>query len=305
MQTCSSTEGGTVACVPTAPLILPYEICAVASASRPCARRTSAAHPASLSPNVVGSYASVDPEIEQLVCERLGLRPADASTQVIQRDRHAELMTALAVCASTLDALATEIRHLARTEVREVQEPFAAGQKGSSAMPHKRNPVVCERVSGLARVIRGHAVTALENVALWHERDISHSSAERMIFPDATGLLAFMLRDMAWVMDGLIVFPERMRELVDSRGGIAFSQTVLLALIEAGLPRDEAYRIVQRAAAAAWDEDESFREMVAADPEVTARLDAPSLDALFDPQRFLMNLGPLFERLDAVEVNTS
>ncbi len=254
---------------------------------------------------VVGSYASVDPEIEQLVCERLGLRPADASTQVIQRDRHAELMTALAVCASTLDALATEIRHLARTEVREVQEPFAAGQKGSSAMPHKRNPVVCERVSGLARVIRGHAVTALENVALWHERDISHSSAERMIFPDATGLLAFMLRDMAWVMDGLVVFPERMRELVDSRGGIAFSQTVLLALIEAGLPRDEAYRIVQRAAAAAWDEDASFREMVTADPEVTSRLDAASLDALFDPQRFLMNLGPLFERLDAMEVNTS
>jgi adenylosuccinate lyase len=254
---------------------------------------------------VVGSYASVDPEIEQLVCERLGLRPADASTQVIQRDRHAELMTALAVCASTLDALATEIRHLARTEVREVQEPFAAGQKGSSAMPHKRNPVVCERVSGLARVIRGHAVTALENVALWHERDISHSSAERLIFPDATGLLAFMLRDMAWVMDGLVVFPERMRELVDSRGGIAFSQTVLLALVEAGLPRDDAYRIVQRAAAAAWDDDASFREMVAADPDVTSRLDDALLDALFDPQRFLMNLGPLFERLDAVEVNTS
>ncbi len=254
---------------------------------------------------VVGSYASVDPEVEQLVCERLGLRPAEASTQVIQRDRHAELLTALAICASTLDALATEIRHLARTEVREVQEPFAAGQKGSSAMPHKRNPVVCERVSGLARVIRGHAVTALENVALWHERDISHSSAERMIFPDATGLLAFMLRDMAWVMDGLVVFPERMRELVDSRGGIAFSQTVLLALIEAGLARDEAYRIVQRAAAAAWDEDASFREAIAADPEVTSRLDAASLDTLFDPQRFLVNLGPLFERLDAVEVNTS
>ena len=254
---------------------------------------------------VVGSYASVDPEIEQLVCERLGLQPAEASTQVIQRDRHAELMTALAVCASTLDALATEIRHLARTEVREVQEPFAAGQKGSSAMPHKRNPVVCERVSGLARVIRGHGVTALENVALWHERDISHSSAERMIFPDATGLLAFMLRDMAWVMDGLVVFPERMRELVDSRGGIAFSQTVLLALIEAGLARDDAYRIVQRAAAAAWDEDASFRDVIAAEPEVTSRLDDAALDALFDPQRFLANLDPLFERLDAVEVNTS
>jgi len=254
---------------------------------------------------VVGSYASVDPEIEQLVCERLGLRPADASTQVIQRDRHAELMTALAVCASTLDALATEIRHLARTEVREVQEPFAPGQKGSSAMPHKRNPVVSERVSGLARVIRGHAVTALENVALWHERDISHSSAERLIFPDATGLLAFMLRDMTWVVDGLVVFRDRMRELVDSRGGIAFSQAVLLALIEAGLPREDAYRIVQRAAASAWDDDASFRDTIAADPEVTSRLDAPSLNALFDPQRFLVNLGPLFERLDAMEVNAS
>jgi adenylosuccinate lyase len=251
---------------------------------------------------VVGSYASVDPEIEQLVCEWLGLRPADASTQVIQRDRHAEFMAALAVCASTLDALATEIRHLARTEVREVQEPFAAGQKGSSAMPHKRNPVVCERVSGLARVIRGHAVTALENVALWHERDISHSSAERIIFPDATGLLAFMLRDMAWVMDGLVVFPERMRELVESRGGIAFSQTVLLALVESGMARHDAYRIVQGAAAAAWDDGASFRDEIAKDPQVTEQLDASSVDALFNPQRFLANLGPLFERLEALEV---
>src|SRR6187401_2294695 len=228
---------------------------------------------------VVGSYASVDPRVEERVCARLGLRPAEASTQVIQRDRHAEYVGALAVCASTLDALATEIRHLARTEVREVQEPFAEGQKGSSAMPHKRNPVVCERVSGLARVIRGQAVTALENVALWHERDISHSSAERMIFPDATGLLAFMLRDMAWVMDGLVVFPERMRELVDSRGGIAFSQAVLLALIEAGMARDDAYRIVQRAAAAAWDEGASFHDEIAKDPEVIARLDAGAVDA--------------------------
>jgi adenylosuccinate lyase len=251
---------------------------------------------------VVGSYASVDPQVEQLVCERLGLRPAEASTQVIQRDRHAEFLAALAVCASTLDALATEIRHLARTEVREVQEPFAAGQKGSSAMPHKRNPVVCERVSGLARVIRGHAVTGLENVALWHERDISHSSAERIVFPDASGLLAFMLRDMAWVMDGLVVFPERMRELVDGRGGIAFSQTVLLALVDAGMARDDAYRIVQRAAAAAWDEGASFRDEIAKDPEVTARVNASAVDALFDPQRFLANLGPLFARLEALEV---
>jgi adenylosuccinate lyase len=251
---------------------------------------------------VVGSYASVDPQVEQLVCERLGLQPAEASTQVIQRDRHAEFVGALAVCASTLDALATEIRHLARTEVREVQEPFAEGQKGSSAMPHKRNPVISERVSGLARVIRGYAVTALENVALWHERDISHSSAERMILPDATGLLAFMLRDMATVMDGLVVFPERMRELVDSRGGIAFSQTVLLALVDAGMSRDDAYRVVQRAAAAAWDENASFRDEIAKDADVTAHLDAASVDGLFDPQRFLANLGPLFDRLETLAV---
>ena len=251
---------------------------------------------------VVGSYASVDPQVEQLVCEALDLRPAEASTQVIQRDRHAEYLSALAICASTLDAIATEIRHLARTEVREVQEPFAQGQKGSSAMPHKRNPVVCERVSGLARVVRGHAVTALENVALWHERDISHSSAERLIFPDATGLVAFMLRDLAWVTDGLVVFPERMREHAEAYGGIAFSQTVLLALVDAGLARDEAYRIVQRAAALAWDEGASFQAAIAADPEVTSRSDAVALDQLFDPSRFLRNLGGVFDRLEALKV---
>jgi adenylosuccinate lyase len=247
---------------------------------------------------VVGSYSAVDPRVEQLVCARLGLTPADVSTQVIQRDRHAEYMAALAVAASTLDAIATEIRHLARTEVREVQEPFAEGQKGSSAMPHKRNPVVSERVSGLARVIRGYAVAALENVTLWHERDISHSSAERMIFPDATGLLAFMLDDLTRVVDRLVVFPERMRENLASHGGIAFSQSVLLALVEAGLPREDAYRIVQAAAAAAWDEGASFRERIEADPDVCARLDDAALAELFDPARFLRNLGPMFERLE-------
>jgi adenylosuccinate lyase len=243
---------------------------------------------------VVGSYASVDPRVEERVCARLGLRAAEASTQVIQRDRHAEFVGALAVCASTLDALATEIRHLARTEVREVQEPFAEGQKGSSAMPHKRNPVVCERVSGLARVVRGYAVTALEDVPLWHERDISHSSAERIILPDATGVLAFMLRDVAWVIEGLRVFPPRMREHVDSLGGIAFSQGVLLALVDVGRSRDEAYRIVQRAAATAWDEEGSFRAAIEADPDA-AGID---LAAVFDPARFLINLGPLFDRLE-------
>jgi adenylosuccinate lyase len=251
---------------------------------------------------VVGSYSAVDPRVEQIVCAGLGLTPAEASTQVIQRDRHAEYMSTLAIVACTLDSIATEIRHLARTEVREVQEPFAEGQKGSSAMPHKRNPVVCERVSGLARVIRGHAVAALENVTLWHERDISHSSAERMIFPDATGLLAFMLGDLTRVIDGLVVFPERMLENLDAHGGIASSQSVLLALVEAGLARDEAYRIVQRAAAAAWDDDASFRERITADPEVRAVLDEAAIAALFDPARFRRNLGPMFERLEKLPV---
>ncbi len=251
---------------------------------------------------VVGSYSAVDPRVEQLVCARLGLTPAEASTQVIQRDRHAEYMATLALVASTLDAIATEIRHLARTEVREVQEPFATGQKGSSAMPHKRNPVTSERVSGLARVIRGHAVTAFENVTLWHERDISHSSAERIVFPDATGLLAFMLGDLTRVVDGLVVFPDRMRENLEAHGGIAYSQSVLLALVEAGLPRDEAYRVVQGAAAQAWDDGRSFREAVTADPEVRDALDDDALGALFDPARFLRNLGPMFERLEKLPV---
>ncbi len=254
---------------------------------------------------VVGSYSSVDPRVEQLVCARLGLTPAEVSTQVIQRDRHAEYMATLAITASTLDAIATEIRHLARTEVREVQEPFAEGQKGSSAMPHKRNPVVSERVSGLARVIRGHAVAALENVTLWHERDISHSSAERLIFPDATGLLAFMLGDLAQVVDGLVVFPDRMRENLDANGGIAYSQSVLLALVDAGLSRDDAYRIVQRAAAAAWDDGAGFRDAVTADPQVRAALDDAALTELFDPTRFLRNLGPMFERLEKLPVEGS
>jgi adenylosuccinate lyase len=251
---------------------------------------------------VVGSYAAVDPRLEQLVCARLGLRAEEASTQVIQRDRHAEYVAALAVTASTLDKMATEIRHLARTEVREVQEPFAVGQKGSSAMPHKRNPVVSERVSGLARVVRGHAQTALENVALWHERDISHSSAERIILPDATGLLDFMLRDMAVVMEGLVVFPERMAEHVMSMGGIAFSQSVLLALVDAGVARDDAYRIVQRAAASAWDEGASFRDGIASDPDVRAALSEAQLDGLFDAQRFLRNLGGVFDQLEKLPV---
>jgi adenylosuccinate lyase len=250
----------------------------------------------------VGTYASVDPRVEELVCARLGLRGVEASTQVIQRDRHAEYMATLAVTAATLDKMATEVRHLARTEVREVQEPFAEGQKGSSAMPHKRNPVVSERVSGLARVIRGYAQAALENVALWHERDISHSSAERVIFPDATGLLAFMLRDLTWVLDGLIVFPDRMRANLETAGGVVYSQAVLLALVHAGLARDEAYTLVRSAAARAWDEGASFRSALEADPEVARRLDPAALDVLFDPHRYLVNLGGVFDKLEKLPV---
>ena len=252
----------------------------------------------------VGTYASIDPRVEELVCARLGLRRDEASTQVIQRDRHAELMTSLAVTASTLDKIATEIRHLARTEVREVQEPFAAGQKGSSAMPHKRNPVVSERISGLARVIRGYAQPALENVALWHERDISHSSAERVIFPDATGLLAFVLRELTWVLDGLVVFPDRMREHLEVAGGVVYSQAVLLALVATGMERDEAYRVVQGAASRAWEGGVGFRDAIGSEPDVTGRLDAAALDALFDPARSLANLGGVFERLEKLPVET-
>ena len=250
---------------------------------------------------VVGTYAQVDPRVEEEVCAKLGLRAAEASTQIVARDRHAELMGALAITASTLDAIATEIRHLARTEVREVQEPFASGQKGSSAMPHKRNPVRCERVTGLARVIRGNLQAALENTVLWHERDISHSSAERVILPDSSIALHFMLSEMLEVLQGLEVYPERMRENLHVGGGLAFSQNVLLALVEAGLARDEAYSIVQRAAAAAWDEGASFLDRLAEDVRVRERI-GDRLDELFDPAAALRNLDAVFDRLEKVEV---
>jgi adenylosuccinate lyase len=252
---------------------------------------------------VVGTYAAVDPRIEEEVCARLGLRPAEATNQIIPRDRHAEYMAALAILASSLDEFATEIRHLARTEVREVQEPFTEGQKGSSAMPHKRNPVRCERITGLARVIRGNLQAALENVALWHERDISHSSAERVILPDSTIALDFMLADLAGVLDGLRVFPERMRENLDAGGGLAYSQGVLLALVDAGLSRDDAYRIVQEAAAAAWDGEADFRTELTARAEVAERLSKDELEALFDPARYLRNLDVVFDRLAKLSVS--
>src|SRR6188472_686446 len=246
----------------------------------------------------VGQYAAIDPEVERIACERLGLEPAPASTQILQRDRHAELLSALAVTASSLDKFAVEIRHLARTEVREVEEPFAKGQKGSSAMPHKRNPVVAERICGLARVVRGAAVVGLENVALWHERDISHSSAERVVIPDAFLALDYMLDRFAWLLDGLVVHPERMRSNLDGSHGLFFSQRVLNALVESGLARDDAYRLVQRASMRAWEEDLDFRELCRADDEIASRVD---LESTFDLGAYTRYIDTVFARLEALK----
>jgi adenylosuccinate lyase len=248
----------------------------------------------------VGTYGGGDPDVERLACERLGLIPEPVATQVVPRDRHADLLSALALTASSLDRFATEVRHLARTELREVQEPFSSGQKGSSAMPHKRNPVVAERISGLARVVRAAAVVGLENVALWHERDISHSSAERVVLPDAFLALDYMLDRFAWLVEGLVVDPERMLRNLDASHGLVFSQRVLLALVASGLSRDEAYRLVQRNALAAWDEERDFRELVASDPGIAARLDPETLAATFDLDDALRHLDVLFERLGAL-----
>ncbi len=249
----------------------------------------------------VGTYSALDPKIERAVLERLGLRPEPIATQVVPRDRHAELLTTIALAGSSLDRLALEVRHLQRTEVREVEEPFAEGQKGSSAMPHKRNPITSERICGLARVLRGNAQAALENVALWHERDISHSSAERVILPDSTILLDYMQHLANGVIDGLRVYPERMRENLELTHGAIYSQGVLNALVESGMSRDEAYRVVQINAQRAWDERRSFRELLEAEPEVVERLGERQLEALFDPGRFLRHVPELFERLDELE----
>jgi len=251
----------------------------------------------------VGTYAQLDPRVEEHVCGELGLRPAEASSQIVSRDRHAEFMAALAVLASSLDAFATEIRHLARTEVREVQEPFAEGQTGSSAMPHKRNPVRCERITGLARVVRANLQVALENVVLWHERDISHSSAERVIFPDSTIAIDFMLAELTEVLEGLRVHPERMRANLEAGGGLVYSPGVLLALVERGLSRDDAYRLVQTAAAEAWDGGKDFRAELQSNPEVARVLPPDRLDALFDPASSLVNLDVVFDRLAKLSVS--
>jgi adenylosuccinate lyase len=245
----------------------------------------------------VGAYAAIDPEVERIACERLDLEPDPVSTQVISRDRHAALLAALAVCASSLDRFATEIRHLARTEVREVEEPFAAGNKGSSAMPHKRNPKIAERISGLARVVRAAAVVGFENVPLWHERDISHSSAERVVIPDAFLALDYMLDRFRKLVDGLVVYPERMERNLWASHGLFFSHRLLLALIESGVERNEAYRLVQVEAMRAWEEELDFRKLVRAQPEIALHLDQAALDNVFHLAATIAHIDTVFDRL--------
>jgi adenylosuccinate lyase len=246
----------------------------------------------------VGTYGGGDPEVERIACERLGLAVEPVATQVVPRDRYADLLSTLALCGASLERFATEIRHLARTEVREVQEPFQRGQKGSSAMPHKRNPVVAERICGLARVVRAAAVVGLENVSLWHERDISHSSAERIVVPDAFLALDYMLDRFTWLMNGLVVDGERMRANLDASHGLVLSQRVLSALVAAGHGRDEAYRLVQRNALRSWEEGKHFRSLIEADPEID--LDASALAEAFDLGDALRHTDVLFDRLAAL-----
>jgi len=248
----------------------------------------------------VGNYAAIDPEVERIACEQLGLEPEPAATQVVQRDRHAALLSTLALTAASLERFALEIRHLARTEVAEVQEPFGQGQKGSSSMPHKRNPVVAERICGLARVVRAGALVGLENVALWHERDISHSSAERVTIPDAFLALDYMLDRFAWLVEGMVVRTEQMRRNLELSRGLYFSQRLLLALVETGLSRDEAYRLVQGHAMRAWEEELDFPELVRADGEIGKRLDPAALDAIFDLGHYTRHVDTIFERLTAI-----
>jgi adenylosuccinate lyase len=245
----------------------------------------------------VGTYAQVEPDVERIACERLGLEPDPLSTQVIARDRHAELLSTLALAATSLDRFATEIRHLARTEVREVEEPFGKGMKGSSAMPHKRNPKVAERICGLARVVRANSLVGLENVPLWHERDISQSSAERVVIPDSFLALDYMLDRFTWIVEGLVVHPERMLRNLESSHGLVFSHRLLLALIEAGLPRDDAYRLVQGHAMQAWEEEADFAQLVRNDPEISGRTD---LDAVFDLATTVRHVDTVFDRLQAL-----
>jgi adenylosuccinate lyase len=245
----------------------------------------------------VGTYQHLDPSVERYVCKKLGLQPASISTQVLQRDRHAEFMNTLAVCGCSLEKFATEIRHLQKTEVREAEEFFSKGQKGSSAMPHKRNPIVCERIAGLARVLRSNALAAMENVALWHERDISHSSVERIIIPDSCIILDFILADMTKIIDKLLVYPEHMTRNLNATHGLIFSQEVLLALTKKGMKREDAYRVVQEQAMKVWKEEKEFKALLLGSEEVMKILSPKELNELFDPKRSLKHIEYIFEQV--------
>jgi len=250
----------------------------------------------------VGTYAHLEPYVEEYVCGRLGLKPAEVSSQVLQRDRHAEYVLSLAVTGSSLDKFALEIRGLQRTEVLEAEEPFARGQKGSSAMPHKRNPVICERICGMARILRANAVAALENVPMWHERDISHSSVERVILPDSTTVLHYMLVKFQEVVRGMRVYPENMSRNLDATHGLLYSESVLLALVDKGLTREDAYALVQRNAMKSWSTGEGFRDLLAGDADVTAHLSGDEIERCFDLEGHLHHEGKIFERLEALEI---
>ena len=250
----------------------------------------------------VGTYATVPPEVEQRACRKLRLAPAPISNQILQRDRHAQFVTSLAIIAGSLEKFATEIRALQRTEVREAEEPFSAGQTGSSAMPHKRNPELCERVCGLARLIRGYALTSMENIALWHERDISHSSTERVILPDSCLALDYTLGIFTSVMKGLKVYPQRMKKNIELTRGLVFSQRVMLALIDKGLSRQKAYELVQRNAMKAWKGNKNFLHLLKADSEVIGTLPQEELESLFDYQYYLRYVDEIFERLGLTRV---
>jgi adenylosuccinate lyase len=247
----------------------------------------------------VGTFAHLSPELEEKMCERLGLKAAAVSSQVIQRDRHAQYMATLAVIASTLDKIATELRHLQRTEVREAEEFFSEKQKGSSAMPHKRNPVTLEQISGLARIVRSNAQAAFENVALWHERDISHSSVERVIIPDSTTLVDYMLQKTTNIIDTMFVYPERMQQNLDSTRGLVFSGQLLLDLVEHGMSREDAYRLVQNHAMNAFKQGLNFKELVLADKEITGRVPPAQIERAFDLKRQLRNIDKIFARVFA------
>ena len=245
----------------------------------------------------VGTFSCIDPAVEEYVCKKLGLKPAPVSTQVIQRDRHAEFFTTLAIIASSIEKFATEIRHLQRTEVLEVEEFFSGGQKGSSAMPHKRNPVISEQMCGLARVVRANSLAAMENVPLWHERDISHSSVERVIGPDSTILVHYMLRKMTGLVQKMIVYPKSMKKNLELTGGLCYSQTVLLALVRKGLTREEAYQLVQRNAMRAWEGKGSFLSLLKKDSEIKKHLSGKELGQVFNLKTQLKNVDKIFKRI--------